>query len=212
MRAMVRTEQDVTFVQLVGYMDMESVSYFRKYCSEKLNGQKVVINMTQLSFVGSSGIFNFMEVLRELRGSEATPSNLRLCGGGPEFRRIFQLGNLIGTGMFEDELIAARSFFEPNLVVDLVASPAVLESWDESEGEMGIPVALENAQFSENGVAEFSEIAMEKVAMDNDEESVIAESSYGESTLPNSGVTRAESMTGESVPVAPIQLKHHRSE
>lgn len=111
-KATVRSEVTPTsVVQLVylsGRLDIESVESFRWACQGRLRGQKILLNMEHVSFVGSTGIVPFLETLTEL--SRDPQSDLRFCRVGIEFRRIMGATPLRDRPLFDDEVVGVASF------------------------------------------------------------------------------------------------------
>ena len=56
-QAKIRKDGDITVVELKGRLDFETAEPFRETCSDVLTNSKVVFNLSELSFVGSSGIW-----------------------------------------------------------------------------------------------------------------------------------------------------------
>ncbi len=71
--------------------------------------KKIILNLQELEFVGSSGISNFVQTLRDF--TESAPIKPRYCNVKSEFRRMMQA--LDDNQMFEfhdNEERARRSF------------------------------------------------------------------------------------------------------
>jgi len=99
---------DITVVKLKGFLDFEVAETFRKNCLENLAGYKVIFNLRELSFVGSSGITPFVDMLIQFsKNSEIPP---KFCEMTSEFKRLFLSSQLSELEIFEDELGAMKSF------------------------------------------------------------------------------------------------------
>jgi anti-anti-sigma factor len=102
---------DVTVVNLAGFIDYESIHPFKQVYSKYLqlrSPKKVLFNMRDLRFVGSSGIGNF---LRTLQKFNSDIPNVRYCNVRTEFKRMFQRYNRQMTNLIVDsEEKAFRSF------------------------------------------------------------------------------------------------------
>lgn len=80
---------DVKVVKLSGRLDVQFAAPFRKACMDRLAREKVVFELHELSFVGSSGIQSFFQTLEELH--RLCPQGVRVVGLGVDFRRIIDL-------------------------------------------------------------------------------------------------------------------------
>ncbi len=108
MQAKIRKDGDVTVVELQGKLDFETAEPFRETCQDVLINNKVVFNLADLSFVGSSGIGNFMNTLKEFAKTNPVPP--KFCNVRSEFKKIFSSGEEQGFQIFEDEEAALQSF------------------------------------------------------------------------------------------------------
>lgn len=111
MKAQILREGDITIVTLQGYLDFETTEPFRRTCFQKLIGQSVIFDLRGLSFVGSSGLTSFIEVLREFKSKSAQP--IKFCGLSQEFRRLFWASEMSGLEIYEDSPTAYASFYQP---------------------------------------------------------------------------------------------------
>lgn len=92
MKAIVENLGEVTVVHLSGQIDYETADRFKDTCLKNLKHKKIVFNLDQLNFVGSSGITPFLETMETL--SEVNKDQMKFCKVSVEFRRIFEVGNL----------------------------------------------------------------------------------------------------------------------
>lgn len=74
---------DILIVGLHGNLDYESVSQFRKKASRHFSQNKVIFSLSSLNFVGSTGVRDFVEVLKEL--SEKNPFGLGVAEAKAEY-------------------------------------------------------------------------------------------------------------------------------
>jgi anti-anti-sigma factor len=118
---------DITVVKLKGFLDFEIAETFRKNCLENLSGYKVIFNLRELSFVGSSGITPFVEMLSQF--SKSNNVRPKFCEMTSEFRRLFLSSQINDYEIFEDELGAMKSFTAPPAPVAAVIE-AVLPAVD----------------------------------------------------------------------------------
>ncbi len=108
MEAQIVHAHDITVVKLRGFLDYEVADNFKKDCLRNLSGFKVVFDLRDLSFVGSSGITPFVEMLCDF--SKVSSNKPRFCGMTSEFKRLFLSSQISEFEMFEDELGAIKSF------------------------------------------------------------------------------------------------------
>lgn len=95
MTAKIKPYNDIMIITLGGTLDIEYTQTFKMVCLKEFQSKKVIFNMQNASFVGSTGIQPFMETLVTL--SMHSPQGIKIVGAGVEFRRIFQnleIGNL----------------------------------------------------------------------------------------------------------------------
>lgn len=104
MQARVEDMGDVVVVSLLGFLDFESVDPFRKYCLTQLVNKRVIFNLCELNFVGSSGITTFLETMKQYR--VLAPLQPRFCGLSSEFKRLFAMAHLAGLEVFETPELA----------------------------------------------------------------------------------------------------------
>lgn len=91
MKTRITTEGDVTVIELSGYLDFETANPIATSIDEIYKNDKqarVVINMTGLQFVGSSGISSFVKNLRVFNKMKMKPSYF---GVRSEFMKIFKV-------------------------------------------------------------------------------------------------------------------------
>ncbi len=110
MQAKIRKDGDITVVELKGRLDFETAEPFRETCNDVLTNSKVVFNLSELSFVGSSGIGAFVNTLREFSRSNPVPP--RFCAVRSEFQKVFKATDELAFRLFEDEKAALGSFIE----------------------------------------------------------------------------------------------------
>ena len=85
-----RHNGDVLIFELEGQLDFETTQQFQETCESlitKTASQRVVFNLGKLKFVGSSGINQFIRILREFNALDEKP---KLCSLSPEFDRVFK--------------------------------------------------------------------------------------------------------------------------
>ena len=85
-----KQENNVIIVELEGQLDFETTVLFKETCDslmKKGNTQRLVFNMEGLKFVGSSGINQFIQVLKSFNTHKEKPRYYKLSS---EFTKIFR--------------------------------------------------------------------------------------------------------------------------
>jgi anti-anti-sigma factor len=91
MKVKMSSHDNVTVVELSGYLDFGSARPIAEHLESiyLLNqNAKIVIDMSDLEFVGSSGISNFVKGLRGFNKLHMRPS---YCGVKVEFQKLFKI-------------------------------------------------------------------------------------------------------------------------
>ena len=97
LRFSARSERDAVIVDVVGQIDMGTSPALRKALLESLNSTgRVAINLTEVTYIDSSGIASLLEVLQEAKKSK---KRVILFGLTPSVLYVLQLTRL--TGVFE---------------------------------------------------------------------------------------------------------------
>jgi len=111
MEARLRRHGDVTVIAISGALTIEETQPFHEACLKQFQGQKIVFNMQNASFVGSTGICSFLETLKSM--SHKTPHGVRLSNVQSEFRRM--VGSLESNQIqiFEEESGAVKDWLHP---------------------------------------------------------------------------------------------------
>ena len=89
MKAHLAMKDDVVVVNLSGRINMEYTDIFREACLNDIGirANKIIFNLKELNFVGSNGIIPFVNAISAL--AENKNKQLRFCGVGSEFKKIF---------------------------------------------------------------------------------------------------------------------------
>lgn len=119
MEAKIKQEGGVEVIRLSGRMTLDTITQFQTVCLAKLSNKKVVMNMRELSFVGSNGIMIFLETLGQL--AESKTSCVKLCGVRSEFLKIFAANNMDMVEVYEDERKALVSFTYPQNKIEFLS-------------------------------------------------------------------------------------------
>ena len=143
MQAEFEVKDGVIVVHLKGRLSYEWAGVFRSSCLEQLNRlhyEKIVFNLSELSFVGSSGINEFLETITELSSDKF--SEIKFCGVAAEFQRIFQVSPLKNIEIYENDKKACRSFQLPMGSKSDVKKPFFKSSKVPQEFEEDSPASL----------------------------------------------------------------------
>ncbi len=87
-----KQEGETLVFELEGHLDFESTLEFEKTASvmmEERNATQLVLNLSKLRFVGSSGISQFIGVLKDFSKNRQTRT--KLCNLSAEFSRMFRV-------------------------------------------------------------------------------------------------------------------------
>lgn len=90
MKTRISSVGEITVVEISGYLDFENANPIAKSIEDlysKDKGAKVVIDLSRLEFVGSSGISSFVKSLRVFNKLRMKPA---YCGMKSEFIRLFR--------------------------------------------------------------------------------------------------------------------------
>ena len=109
----IRKDGDAVIVSLAGYLDFETSDTFREslFRLEKQAGQsRVVFDLGQLQFVGSSGISAFIQALREFNGRAPKPP--RYANVKSEFKKVITAFDENNSFQFWDSTERALKTFD----------------------------------------------------------------------------------------------------
>lgn len=85
-----RQEGNTVIFNLEGHLDFETIVQFEESCKKVLNqvtAPRIVVNMESLKFVGSSGINQFVKVLKTINHQSLKPKLVKVS---PEFEKILR--------------------------------------------------------------------------------------------------------------------------
>jgi len=110
-----RAHQEAIILELEGFLDFETTSHLKETCAmlmQKNNTPRMVINMEKLKFVGSTGIQQFIKVVKQFNTQKEKP---KLCHLSSEFVKLFKAAETARNPfhIFEDEKMALASFTTP---------------------------------------------------------------------------------------------------
>jgi anti-anti-sigma factor len=95
MRTRITKEGDTTIVSMEGHLDFETAEPLRKDLNRLVRTnrtdsvpKKIIFDLENLEFVGSSGISSFVQTLKEF--SVRTETKPRYCNVKSEFRRVMK--------------------------------------------------------------------------------------------------------------------------
>jgi len=119
MKTQIKKNGDTIVVTVLGKLDYESQQPFkedlRKIIRESKTDtvpSKVIFNLEKLEFVGSSGISNFVQTLKEF--NDRSQSKPRYCHVRSEFQKIIRAFDESDAFDFYDTEERARSNFSGN--------------------------------------------------------------------------------------------------
>jgi len=101
MKAKILRNDHYIRVDLSGHISYESLDELKQICSTEFKGQRLVFNLEELKFVGSSGVTDFVGLLKSLE-----PQNLHICSALPEFYRVFESQSLQASSFHKSSLEA----------------------------------------------------------------------------------------------------------
>lgn len=109
---------EVTVVRLKGKINLEAQQNFRSLCQCRFSEGKVVFCLSDLQFVGSSGIQSFFRTLAEMNAED--PHRVRLAGVKQDFLRVLNYSAPSALGVYESIEGAVQSFFVVPSLPDMV--------------------------------------------------------------------------------------------
>ncbi len=129
MQARIKENNDILVVDLIGRIDIEATVGFERACGQ-LAERKIVFDCTDLSFVGSNGIKPFLEAMSDL--VENKQAQLKFCGVGSEFKKIFAASSLSHVEIYEDVNRAVDSFSHKVINPSMVGAQGDPRPWAEA--------------------------------------------------------------------------------
>lgn len=108
MEAKLKNQGEITIVTISGSLDIERTQPFREACLKHFLSKKVIFNMEQASFVGSTGLQSFIDTLKVLTSENS--HGMKVVCVKSEFKRIFQNIEHQKFQVFDDEAAAIASF------------------------------------------------------------------------------------------------------
>ncbi|MCE3010162.1 MAG: STAS domain-containing protein [Proteobacteria bacterium] len=106
MLSKIQNRGEVTVIHFKGALNLESAQKFKQVCEQYLIGKKIIFNMSDANFVGSTGIQSFLEAVTYL----SSGTGLKIAGPKSEFRRILAHLESPQLQIFETEESALASF------------------------------------------------------------------------------------------------------
>src|SRR5262245_53213063 len=95
MKTQIKKSGDTVVVSMDGKLDFETSIPLREQLSKLIQPRrtdstpkKIIFDLENLEFVGSSGISSFVQTLKEFNAS--APSKPRYCNVGSEFKRVIK--------------------------------------------------------------------------------------------------------------------------
>ncbi|MCB0348016.1 MAG: hypothetical protein KDD37_04235 [Bdellovibrionales bacterium] len=118
MQARIRKSKQIISVDLIGKVDYETLEGFIDLCRHELKGNNIVFNLEALSFVGSCGVTNFLNILANLQRVPMT--RIKYVCMAKEFVKLFQSmeeTKQVPLALYLTEFEAVKSFETPDVVV-----------------------------------------------------------------------------------------------
>lgn len=149
MQTKVEFQGAYTIVQVSGRLDIDKTTLFKQACLKSLKGQKVIFSLQNLNFVGSTGILNFFQVLKEVH--ELNNRTCRVVGLSNDFKRIIHLAEFQCLEFHETVETATFSFENPG---SMTATGEIALSSVPSELEVTEKVSLQAVISADGFVAD----------------------------------------------------------
>lgn len=115
MQAQIYKKDNIVIINLSGLVDIETSQAFREICLKKISDEKVVLNLSDLNFVGSTGIVPFIETIKLLK--QKNKNNIKMCKVKSEFKRIFNVNLSQDIELYNDIDSAVISFNRDDLTM-----------------------------------------------------------------------------------------------
>ncbi|MFL5814302.1 MAG: STAS domain-containing protein [Bdellovibrionia bacterium] len=117
MKTQVKKIGDTLIVSMDGKLDFETSMPLREELSKVIretrtdsSPKKIIFNLEKLDFVGSSGISNFVQTLREF--NQAAPIKPRYCHVKSEFQKVIKAFDESDAFQFYDNEDRAKKSFD----------------------------------------------------------------------------------------------------
>lgn len=92
MKTLVKNNGDTLVVSMDGRLDFETYIPLRenllKLAKASVSDKKIIMDLENLEFVGSSGISAFIQILKEF--NQNSPTKPRYCNVGSEFKKMIK--------------------------------------------------------------------------------------------------------------------------
>ena len=114
-----KQDGDYLILELEGHLDYETTTQFRETCVDLIQESgapsRVVFNLEKLKFVGSSGINQFIKVMKEFNNRNFIKPKPKFCALSNEFVRVFRAYQTTRNpfDIFDNEGDAVASFDAP---------------------------------------------------------------------------------------------------
>jgi anti-anti-sigma factor len=102
---------EIVVVTINGRLDIDKTKPFQEACLKTLLDKKVVFNLQAMNFVGSTGIQNFFQVLKEIQTKNKY--GLKIAGMTADFLRVWALNQDPAMIVYENTQVAMKSFEAP---------------------------------------------------------------------------------------------------
>ena len=111
MVAKLKNQGEITIISIGGTLDIEQTQPFREACLKHFQAKKMIFNMENANFVGSTGLQPFMETVKGLMAGNSY--GIKMVGCKSEFKRLFLSIGDVNLQIHETENSAIASFDKP---------------------------------------------------------------------------------------------------
>ena len=108
MEAKLKYSGDVAIVSISGKLDLDRTQPLKEICLREFRKAKIIFNLGEVNFVGSTGIQNFLSTLNTLK--EVNGFGVKLVGVKPELKRVIGILEDQRIQFFESEHSAIQAF------------------------------------------------------------------------------------------------------
>ncbi len=113
MHAQVKQNGDWTVVMVKGRIELEKTAAFREACLKSLSAHRVVFEMSQLQFVGSTGMTEFFQCLSDIE--KVNGCRVHMVGLSEDFKKFVRISSAATLNAFS-KIEEAFSFVAPGNV------------------------------------------------------------------------------------------------
>ena len=108
MEAKLKFHGDVAIVSISGTLDLDKTQPLRDVCLKKFRASKIVFNLDEVNFVGSTGIQTFLSTINTLK--EVNGFGVKIFGVKPELKRVIGILDDQRIQFFDSDDSALQAF------------------------------------------------------------------------------------------------------